>query len=132
MAVRQACVWGATVLAFVLSWAPPLVLAFGGVGHHTIGVIADSRLAGTNARERIRELIVQGDPDNGVAAVKCSTNAQPCTLAKYAVWADCAKGREYCPLENDGDVWLDGEMRVFDQRFPEHHAFHYTDILIQE
>jgi len=115
--------------------------AFGGPGHRTIGAIADIRLHGTTAQKHVRALIAKGDPDNGVSAIDCAKNPRVCSLEKYAVWADCAKGSTYCPTGLGGNAWFDDEMKAFGQKFtdfssdvpnPFHHAFHYADIPIQE
>jgi hypothetical protein len=108
--------------------------AWGGTGHHVIGAIADIQLRGTNAEKHVQALLKQMDPATETpVSSDCRVNADNCTLAKYAVWADCEKGPFYCPKENDTQTWLDAEMRAFDKKFGlDAHAFHYTDIPLQE
>lgn len=121
----------ATALCMVV---PISAQAWGGVGHHVIGAIADIQLRGTNAEKHVQALLKEKDPATGTpVSVDCRVNAANCTLAKYAVWADCEKGPRYCPKENDSRTWLDAEMQAFDKKFGQDaHSFHYTDIPIQE
>jgi hypothetical protein len=119
----------------------PVAHAFSGPGHRTVGAIADIRLQGTTAQNHVRSIIARGDPDSGVHAIDCVKQPRLCTLEKYAVWADCAKGATYCPSELDGNPWFDDEMKAYGLKFTDfsndvpnayHHAFHYADIPIQE
>jgi hypothetical protein len=73
-----------------------------------IGAVADQLLQGTNAGAHIDDLLHGG------------------TLEKFAIWADCAKGKIYCK------DWYDDEMKQFAIDNTSHHAYHYTDIPIEE
>jgi hypothetical protein len=139
MHLLRLCVFLSASLA--LPQVIPVAQAFSGTGHRTIGAIADIRLHGTTAQKHVRSIIERGDPANGVPAVDCMKNPRLCTLEKYAVWADCAKGPTYCRNEADGNPWFDDEMKAYSEKFTDfssevpnayHHSFHYTDIPIQE
>jgi hypothetical protein len=79
---------------------------WGTQGHQAIGAMADQLLNGSNAQTHVQQLL-QGQ-----------------TLEKYSIWADCAKG--YC------QDWRDDEMSQYVIANPQHAAYHYTDIPIQE
>jgi hypothetical protein len=78
--------------------------AWGDQGHRTIGAMADTLIAGTDAATHVHELL--GDE----------------TLSAASVWADQVKGSEdQTP-----------EMLQFKKDNPKHFAFHYTDIPFEE
>jgi S1/P1 nuclease len=95
--------------------------SWGHDGHHTVGAVADILLRGTNAEKEVQRIL------GG-------------SLAMYAVWADCAKGPDYCPKDayHNGKPWYDDEMKAFNEKYTNpkanltHHDFHFTDIPIEE
>jgi hypothetical protein len=78
--------------------------AWGDGGHRTIGAMADTLIAGTDAATHVHDLL--GDE----------------TLSTASVWADQVKGR------NDQTP----EMLEFKAANPNHSVFHYTDIPFEE
>jgi len=83
--------------------------SWSGNGHRTIGMIADLILERyPKVRERIAH-ILDGN-----------------SLSDVSVWADCAKGYRNCQRP------LTEEEKGFASRNPAHHAFHYTDVPIQQ
>src|SRR6266511_1624860 len=69
----------------------PRASAWGNEGHQTVGAVADTLIAGTNAEVQVRTLLVAGE-----------------SLSKVSLWADCAKG--YCgPLTPGYAVRSTGE-----------------------
>lgn len=62
-------------LALSLISLPQTVLAWGALGHQTVGSVADQLIAGSNAEKQVRKLLGSTVP-----------------LKTAAVWADCAKG----------------------------------------
>ena len=79
--------------------------AWGGDGHQTVGAIADQLLAGTPAEKKLQALLLPGE-----------------TLQTAALWADCAKGFQYCRKA------LTPEQQTFINNNPQHHGYHYTDV----
>jgi hypothetical protein len=78
--------------------------AWGDEGHRTIGAMADTLIAGTDAAAHVHDLL--GDE----------------TLSTASVWADQVKGRDdQTP-----------EMLQFKSANPNHSVFHYTDIPFEE
>lgn len=90
--------------ALALSTAP--VWSWGSTGHRAIGMIAD--------------LLLADDP--AIAAV--SGLLGDVSLSEASVWADCAKGRICGALSKDEQTYVDQN--------PQHRAFHYTDVPIQQ
>jgi len=78
--------------------------AWGDEGHRTIGAMADTLIAGTDAATHVHDLL---DDE---------------TLSTASVWADQVKGR------NDQT----SEMLQFKAANPNHSVFHYTDIPFEE
>jgi len=96
------------VALFVLSDSR-LAWSWSGNGHRTVGMIADLILERyPKARERVSAIL------NGNS------------LSEASVWADCAKGYRYCHRS------LTDEEKAFVKHNPAHHAFHYTDVPIQQ
>jgi S1/P1 Nuclease len=86
-----------------------LAWSWSGNGHRTIGMIADLVLERyPKVRERVAA-ILDGN-----------------SLSEASVWADCAKGYRYCHRS------LTDEEKAFVKHNPGHHAFHYTDVPIQQ
>src|SRR5262249_51186222 len=83
--------------------------SWGSDGHRTVGTIADRLLASHPAASaRVNQLL------NGKS------------LSEASVFADCAKGFSYCHRKpSDHEVPYVG-------RNPDHHAYHYTDVPIQQ
>src|SRR5262245_44961745 len=96
------------VALFVLSDGR-LRWSWSGRGHRTIGMVADLVL---ERYPKVRERIVAVLDGN--------------SLSEVSVWADCAKGYRYCHRP------LTDEEKVFASHNPAHHAFHYTDVPIQQ
>jgi len=114
---------------------PASVLAFGAVGHMTVGTVADQLIAGTNTAKQVRKIL--------------GTN-----LRTASVWADCAKGvsdkafvyggdgkyQECAVYENDASK---AQMVVYVKRNATncdrppgaeicHKQYHYTDVAVQQ
>jgi hypothetical protein len=89
--------------AILLTLASFQALGWGNLGHMTFGAMADRLIAGTHAESQVRGLLQPGE-----------------TLETVSIWADCAKG--YCGP-------LTAEMRAFVAANPQHHDYHYTDLL---
>jgi hypothetical protein len=86
-----------------------LAWSWSGNGHRTIGMIADLVLERyPKVRERVAAML-DGN-----------------SLSEVSVWADCAKGYRYCHRP------LTDEEKAFVKHNPGHHAFHYTDVPIQQ
>jgi hypothetical protein len=84
--------------------AAATAFAWGDEGHRTIGAMADTLIAGTEAAKHVHQLL--GDE----------------TLSTASVWADQVKGRtDQTP-----------EMLQFKEANPNHAVFHYTDIPFEE
>jgi hypothetical protein len=84
--------------------ATATALAWGDEGHRTIGAMADTLIAGTEAAKHVHQLL--GDE----------------TLSTASVWADQVKGR----------IDQTPEMMEFKAANPNHAVFHYTDIPFEE
>ncbi len=83
--------------------------SWSGDGHRTVGAVADLILERyPNVRDRVAS-ILGGN-----------------SLAEVSVWADCAKGYRYCHRA------LTDEEKAFTSQNRAHHAFHYTDVPIQQ
>jgi hypothetical protein len=78
--------------------------AWGDQGHHIIGAMTDTLLAGTPAARQVQALL--GDE----------------SLSEASAWADLVKGRNNQTKE----------MRQFKTANPNHAVFHYTDIPFEE
>jgi len=89
----------------VLLVLPSISLAWGRGGHETVGYLAATLIAGSNAEKKVNEILKPGE-----------------TMATAAEWPDCAKGFLYCHKQPTA------EMKDFAQRNPNHHAYHYTDV----
>ena len=86
-----------------------LAWSWSGDGHRTVGAIADLILERyPKVRDRVAS-ILGGN-----------------SLAEVSVWADCAKGYRYCHRA------LTDEEKAFTSQNRAHHAFHYTDVPIQQ
>src|SRR5215831_11555992 len=97
-----------TVALFVLIDSR-IAWSWSGEGHRTVGAIADLILEKyPKVRERVAS-ILGGN-----------------SLAEVSVWADCAKGYRYCHRA------LTDEEKTFASENRAHHAFHYTDVPIQQ
>jgi hypothetical protein len=97
------------VVALLVLFDSRLVWAWSGNGHRTIGMIADLILERyPKVRERVAA-ILDGN-----------------SLSDVSVRADCAKGYRYCHRP------LTDEEKAFVKHNPAHHAFHYTDVPIQQ
>ena len=83
--------------------------SWSGDGHRTVGAVADLIL---EKYPKVRER---------VASILGGTS-----LAEVSVWADCAKGYRYCHRA------LTDEEKAFTSQNRAHHAFHYTDVPIQQ
>ena len=111
------------------------VLAWGAVGHMSVGTVADQLIAGTNAAKHVRQVLGT-------------------TLRTAAVWADCAKGVSDSTFKYSGDGKYP-ECAVYENNAskaqmvsyvkrnatncerPEgaeicHKQYHYTDVALQE
>lgn len=84
--------------------AAATAFAWGDQGHRTIGAMADTLIAGTDAAKHVHDLL--GDE----------------TLATASVWADQVKGRDF----------QTPEMLQFKTDNPNHFVFHYSDIPFEE
>jgi hypothetical protein len=82
---------------------PLSMLAYGPMGHETVGAIADELLAGTAAEMHVRDLL------HGLS------------LAQVANWADRVKHPPF-----------DSEMQQFVDANPHHFSYHYSDVPMQE
>jgi hypothetical protein len=97
------------VVAFLVVIDSRIAWSWSGDGHRTVGAIADLILEKyPKARERVAA-ILGGN-----------------SLAEVSVWADCAKGFRYCHRP------LSDEEKAFASHNRAHHAFHYTDVPIQQ
>jgi len=101
----------ATILTSLFLVFAPMRSAWpwGADGHRTVGMIADIILEQQPAlNDRVRHILGESG------------------LSEVSVWADCAKGFRACrrpPTE---------EEKAFAHDNPKHHAFHYTDVPIQQ
>jgi hypothetical protein len=82
-------------------------MAWGTVGHRTVGAIADQLIKGTPAQKEVAALLLPGE-----------------SLEKIANWPDCVKGT-YCGPQTP-------EMVEYTNANPQHSEYHYTDIPFQE
>ena len=83
--------------------------SWSGDGHRTVGMIADLILERyPKVRDRVSTILAGN------------------SLAEVSVWADCAKGYRYCHRP------LTDEEKAFTSQNRAHHAFHYTDVPIQQ
>jgi S1/P1 Nuclease len=86
-----------------------LAWSWSGDGHRTVGAIADLILERyPKVRDRVASILGGS------------------SLAEVSVWADCAKGYRYCHRT------LTDEEKAFTSQNRAHHAFHYTDVPIQQ
>jgi hypothetical protein len=83
--------------------------SWGGDGHRIVGAVADQVLASHPA-----------------AKAKVSALLNGRSLSEASVFADCAKGFMYCHRA------ASDEERAYVAKNPDHHAYHYTDIPIQQ
>src|SRR4030095_1051231 len=97
------------IVAFFVLIHSRIAWSWSGDGHRTVGAIAD--------------LILEKYPKvrDRVAAILSGNS-----LAEVSVWADCAKGYRYCHRP------LTDEEKAFTAQNRAHHAFHYTDVPIQQ
>jgi len=101
----------ATILTSLFLVFAPMRSAWpwGADGHRTVGLIADIILEQQPAlNDRVRQILGESG------------------LAEVSVWADCAKGFRICRRP------LTEEEKAFTHDNPKHHAFHYTDVPIQQ
>src|SRR5215831_4244424 len=97
------------VVAFFVLIDSRIAWSWSGEGHRTVGAIADLILEKyPKVRERVAS-ILGGN-----------------SLAEVSVWADCAKGFRYCHRPPTD------EEKAFAAQNRAHHAFHYTDVPIQQ
>src|SRR5215470_1630053 len=100
------------LLASVLLALPALsepAWSWGGDGHRIVGAVADQVLA-----------------SHPTAKAKVDALLGSRSLSEASVFADCAKGFTYCHRK------LSDEERAYVAKNPDHHAYHYTDIPIQQ
>ena len=83
-------------------------LAWGRLGHETIAEVAIHIMRGSHAETQVKALLKGGE-----------------TLVTASIWADCAKGFQYCHAE------LTPEMQNFVHHNPKHHHYHYADVPFQ-
>jgi len=95
----------AAALAFSL--AAGQALAWGDVGHKTVGAIADELLKGSRAHKQVSALLLPGE-----------------TLSSLSVWADCVKGN-WCGPQTP-------EMAEFVKAHPKHNDYHFTNVPFQK
>jgi hypothetical protein len=98
----------ATVILAVPAVSQP-AWSWGGDGHRIVGAVADRVLA-----------------SHPTAKAKVDTLLNGRSLSEVSVFADCAKGFTYCHRA------ASDEERVYIGKNPDHHAYHYTDIPIQQ
>jgi len=101
----------ATILTTLFLALAPIRSAWpwGADGHRTVGMIAEILLEQQPAISgRVRQILGEN------------------RLSDVSVWADCAKGFRACRRPPTD------EERAFAQQNPKHHAFHYTDVPIQQ
>jgi hypothetical protein len=83
--------------------------SWGSDGHRTVGMIADILLQQQpEIADRVRQILGESN------------------LSEVSVWADCAKGYRACRRPPTD------EEKAFARQNPRHHAFHYTDVPIQQ
>jgi S1/P1 Nuclease len=96
------------ILAIVTAVVPRPAWAWGGDGHRTVGMIADTLLQQhPTTRDRVNQIL------GGVS------------LSEAAVWADCAKEFRYCHRDPIP------EEQAY-TRNPNHHDYHFADVPIQQ
>lgn len=83
--------------------------SWGGDGHRIVGAVADQVLA-----------------SHPTAKAKVSALLNGRSLSEVSVFADCAKGFMYCHRAPSA------EEQAFVRKNPDHHAYHYADIPIQQ
>ena len=83
-------------------------LAWGRLGHETVAEVALHLIRGSHAEAKVKALL-KGEE----------------TLVTASIWADCAKGFQYCHAE------LTPEMVGFVHHNPKHHHYHYADVPFQ-
>jgi hypothetical protein len=100
--------WVALIVCLIMPTLPRLALSWSSDGHRTVGAIADVLLdQHPTTRDRVKEIL------NGRS------------LSEVSVFADCAKGFEYCHRNPSP------EESAY-TRNPDHHGYHYTDVPIQQ
>jgi hypothetical protein len=85
--------------------------SWGGDGHRTVGAIADLILQSpgfAKTRDQVNQLL------------------EGTSLSDAAVWMDCAKGFTYCHSA------LTDDEKAYVAANHDHHAYHYTDVPIQQ
>jgi S1/P1 Nuclease len=98
-----------TVSCLMLVGLTHPAFSWGSDGHRTVGMVADLILEQRPAsRDRLRQILGEN------------------SLSNVSVWADCAKGFRACRRD------ATPEERAFTDQNPRHHAFHYTDVPIQQ
>jgi hypothetical protein len=108
-------IFRAALLVFVAAALPSTVFAYGDKGHQTVGAIADKLIATS---------------PNTVAHVRALLSKE--TLEHAATWADDCK-YHYNPHDPDMVAFVAANPHVDGNAGPhDHHAYHYTDIPIQE
>jgi hypothetical protein len=82
--------------------------AWGRLGHETVAEVAGYLMKGSHAEQKVQALLKKDE-----------------SLISASVWADCAKGFQYCHAE------LTPEMDRFVHENPKHHHYHYADVPFQ-
>lgn len=95
------------LLLIVAGWSfTAQALAFGDLGHRTVGAIADAQLT-SEARAAVESLLRSGE-----------------TLATVATWPDEVKRAK----KNAGPLAHDAEAQRFNEDFPDNREWHYVDL----
>ena len=102
-------VWAALAACILISAFPERALSWGAEGHRTVGAIADLLLEKhPKTRDRVKAILDKR------------------SLSEVSVFADCAKGFEYCHRDPSD------EEEQYAKRNPDHHNYHYTDVPFQQ
>ncbi len=105
----------AVLLTFVATVMASTAFSYGNEGHQTVGAIADKLIANS---------------PNTVAHVRALIGNE--TLEHASTWADDCK-YHFNPQDHDMVVFVSANPHVQGSKGPhDHHAYHYTDIPIQE
>jgi hypothetical protein len=105
----------AVLLTFVATVLASTAFGYGNEGHQTVGAIADKLIANS---------------PNTVAHVRALIGNE--TLEHASTWADDCK-YNFNPHDHDMVAFVSANPRVQGSNGPhDHHAYHYTDIPIQE
>jgi S1/P1 Nuclease len=96
------------LILLIIALYAPNALAWGRLGHETVAEVATYLIRGSHAEMKLKALL-KGEE----------------TLVTASVWADCAKGFQYCHAEPTP------EMERFVKQNPKHHHYHYADVPFQ-